>query len=120
MSTTEYKRTPLTPAAGLIIFVGGGLLLGGFLGIRHLWEAHHPAVSEHRTELVETAAKKMSCEPGGLKIVAEEPTIARVEGCNRSVTFRWGRVRSSDLPVHWLEIDPNCRVSFLGFDLRCQ
>jgi hypothetical protein len=119
MSTTEYKRTPITLTSTLILFVGGAVLFGGFLEIRHLWEARHPAVSEHRVELVQAAVKVMGCESIALTIIAEEPTRARVEGCNRSTTFRWGRVRGKSLPEHWHEIDPSCRIDYMGFKVPC-
>lgn len=119
MSTIEYKRTPITLTSTIILFVGGAALFGGFIGMRRFWQARHPAVSEHRVELVEAAVKRMGCEADALKIVVEEPTRARVEGCNRSTTFRWGRVRGKSLPEHWHEIDPNCRIDYMGFKLPC-
>ncbi len=120
MSTTEIKRAPVTPAFLLIMFVGGAVFMLGFIQIRRSWQARHPAVSEHRGELAAAAAEKMRCEPDALKIVVEEPTLARVEGCSRIATFRWGRVRGKGLPMHWHEIDPSCRFNFMGFDLPCQ
>ena len=120
MSTTEFKRTPVTPTFVLILFVGGAVVMQGFIQIRRFLQARHPAVSEHRGELVEAAARKMGCEPDALKVVVEEPTLARLEGCGRTATFRWGRVRGDGLPEHWHEIDSSCRLNVMGFDMLCQ
>ena len=119
MSTTDSSRRQPSLTLLVVVFVGFPLVFLAFLKIRRLWEARHPAVSEHRDELVAAAVKAMKCGPDGLSVVAEEPTRARVEGCGRAATFRWSRRRSDPVPEHWHEIDPNCRVEYMGCNLPC-
>lgn len=103
----------------MILFGVLSLLFLGALKLRHLWEARHPAVTEHRDQLLDVAAKKLKCAPDVLEIIVEEPTRARVEGCGQVATFRWSRKRNSGLPDHWFDIDPTCRVDWMGCSLPC-
>ena len=103
----------------LVLFVGGPLLLVGFVQLRRLWQARHPAVQEHRAELVQAAARQMGCAADKVEIAAEEPTRARAQGCGKTLTFQWGRVRGKSLPEHWHAIDPNCTIDYLGCNLPC-
>src|SRR5262249_19038767 len=104
---------------GLLAFIGLGYL--AIRRIQQFWDGRHPAVSEHRGELVELATKRMGCGPDALQIVAEEPTRARVDGCGHTATFRWGRVRAQGGPAHWREVDAACRPSkdSFGCNIPC-
>jgi hypothetical protein len=113
-------RARLTLPWFLAIFVGGGLLILAFITIQHLWQARHPAVEEHLAALNDVAAKRMGCAKEVLKIIAEEPTRARAEGCGQSLTFRWGSERIKRGLPHWHQIDPSCHVQYLGCSLPCE
>ena len=104
----------------LAIFAGGALLFIGYVWARHAWEARHPAVKEHLGELMAAAARRMACAAERVAVVAEEPTRARVEGCGQVLTFRWGQERIRRGLPHWHQIDPACRVDYLGCSLPCE
>ena len=103
----------------LVLFVGGPLLLFGFVELRRLWQARHPAVQEHRAELIQAAARQMGCAEDKVAISPEEPTRARAQGCGKTLTFRWGRDITRRGPLGWRQIDPNCTVDYMGCNLPC-
>jgi len=121
---TERRSSPLRFL--LILFVAGPVF---FFGIRYLqtrYDARHPAAEEHRAALLELAAARLTCGQDALTIHREEdPRRARVEGCGQSVTFRWSsrRVRAHPQTYggqQWYEIDPSCRVDYMGCAMPCE
>jgi hypothetical protein len=94
-----------------VVFVA----LGGILGGRHLWDHWHPAVDEHRDELLDAVANQTSCPKGEMTVVAVSPSVARVDGCGRSLTLRWVSEHRGWNRARWRQIDPNCFRTVLGF-----
>jgi hypothetical protein len=108
-----------------ILFGGAAVLFLGVREYRKLQDRRHPAVDEHRDELVRAAAQALHCGDDKVTVQAQEPTLARVEGCGQALTLRWGPVlhrsdpRRSKTPF-WHEVDPNCRVDYLGISFPCE
>lgn len=116
-----------SPLPFLIVLLVGGAV--SFLGIRYLQrraDARHPAAEEHRAELLEVAALRLNCGKDALAVRREDdPRRARVEGCGTAVTFRWGSRLLRAQPrtysaSQWYEIDPNCRVDYMGCAMPCE
>jgi len=108
-----------------VIFGGGAVLFFGVREYRTIQDRRHPPVDEHRDELIQVAARALRCDGDQLAVQAQEPTLARVEGCGQSSTLRWGPVNKQSHPLpgnapQWHEIDPNCRFEILGFTFLCQ
>jgi hypothetical protein len=74
--------------------------------------------------LLEIAAARLNCEKEALTVHREEdPRRAHVEGCGKVVTFRWAArlVRRQVYSAQqWYEIDPNCRVDYMGCSMPCE
>lgn len=124
MPARDSERRPGASATALVLGLGGvGVVLGLlFLGSRRYErssQARHPAVKEHLAELTELAEGRMGCPRTELVVSAQEPTLARVKGCARELTFRWGR-RVKGGEARWNQIDPSCTVGYLGCALPCE
>jgi hypothetical protein len=118
---------PLHDRARVLAIVSGGaaVLFFGVREYRRIQDRRHPAVDEHRDELVRAAAQALHCGEDKLTVQSQEPTLARVEGCGVSVMLRWGPVlnRTSRLrskTPFWHEIDPNCRIDAMGCAMPCE
>ncbi|HEX3696410.1 MAG TPA: hypothetical protein VH374_13590 [Polyangia bacterium] len=123
-SAPEKERSPASkprvPLPFVLLLVG--VCLGLFFGypqFEAMWQARHPAVKEHLAELIQVAAKQLDCPADAVKVTAENPMQARVDACGKTMTFRWGRVRTNRLPHHWHPVDPNCRFEYLGSSTPC-
>jgi len=122
---TVIRHYPSVPRPGLVAIVVLATSVAAVAlclaadKLKRLSNERHPAVSEHGEELIETAVKRMHCERGGVTVVAEGPMRARAEGCGKTVTFFWERVRTLGGPPRWHEIDPNCTVDYMGVRIPC-
>ena len=103
---------------GLLVFLFGGVAFAVVIGGRHLWDKAHPALAEHRIDLLQGASSYMECPAADMTLIPDAPRRARVEGCGKSVLFRWVTPRRS-ATGHWALIDPNCRTNYLGFSVPC-
>lgn len=123
-STDAPPRKPTVPFL-MILFAGAAALFVGVRLYRKFQDRRHPAVEEHRDELLEAAAKALNCPGERVAVQVREPTLAGVAGCGKSLTFRWGTVlnrtspRRSTTPF-WHDIDPDCRIDYMGCGLPCE
>lgn len=115
-----------TSASVLVVVVGGVVFFVGLFMLNRYWGGRHPAVEEHRTDLIDAACRAMRCGNAELSLIVEGPRRARVEGCGQVRTFVWKRtiVRRHPRPLtytpaKWHQIDPNCRVDYFGCSLPC-
>jgi hypothetical protein len=111
----EARAQPVS-ARWIVSFLAVAFLaLGGIVGGRYLWDQWHPALEEHRAELLDTFAGQTRCPHDDMTVVAVSATVARVDGCGRSLTFRWVSERRRSSRASWRQIDPNCFRTMLGF-----
>jgi len=125
--TPDATARPRSPVVFLIVvFAGGGSFFFGARYLQRRADARHPAADEHRAELLEAAAARLSCGRDALMVQRDDdPRHARVAGCGKSVTFRWGarllRARPRTYSAQqWYEIDPSCRVDYMGCAMPCE
>ena len=124
--TAGAERRARSPLRFVIVMLVGGVV---FLGVRYLLrlnDARHPAAEEHRAELLDLAAWRLGCGKEALAVTRDEdPRHARVAGCGKSLMFRWGsrlvRARPQTYSAQqWYEIDPTCRVDYMGCAMPCE
>lgn len=105
--------------SALVFVVVALILVGGLVIVQKLMDAQHPAVTEHRSELLDAAAKATLCGRDALTVVVEGPKRARISGCGRETTLKWKRPFRNSGTTRWIQIDPNCTMDVFGFKQPC-
>jgi len=63
--------------------------------------SRHPPIVEHRSELLETASKRLNCPADRLAIKPFQDSGAEVTGCDRKIQVCWGRDLTHRSLVGW-------------------
>jgi len=63
--------------------------------------SRHPPIIEHRTELLETASKRLFCPVDQLVIKPFGQSGAEVTGCDGKLLVCWGRDTIHRTPAGW-------------------
>jgi hypothetical protein len=77
-------------------------IVGGFAGLAAIvlyfspwtpgYRSRHPPIVEHRSKLVDTAAKELRCPAEQLAIQPSGDNGAQVQGCGRTIGLCWGAI----------------------------
>ena len=79
----QVAGTMLLSVLGLVV-LAGPVVLAGLVVLAGPGCGHEPAATQ---EVRSAASVDLDCDPSMIEFVGDEPTVKRVSGCGRSLTY---------------------------------